>query len=72
MSVISVRVPKELRDRMARVREDWSSYIRSMIERRIKEHEMFEASRKIDEIRSKTKRGVYKAAESIREDRGQL
>jgi len=40
-----------------------------MIERRIKEHEMIEASRTIDEIRMKTRDGVYDAAKSIREDR---
>lgn len=69
MSVISVRVPKSLKERMGRVQEDWANYVRRMIERRIKEHEMLEASRTIDEIRSKTTKGVYDAAKSIREDR---
>lgn len=69
MSVISVRVPKNLKERMGRVQEDWADYIRRMIERRIKEHEMIEASRTIDEIRMKTREGVYDAAKSIREDR---
>ena len=69
MSVVSVRVPKSLKERMGRVQEDWANYLRRMIERRIKEHEMIEASRTIDEIRSKTREGVYDAARSIREDR---
>jgi len=69
LSVISVRVPKNLKERMGRVQEDWADYIRRMIERRIKEHEMIEASRTIDEIRMKTREGVYDAAKSIREDR---
>jgi len=64
-----VRVPKNLKERMGRVQEDWADYIRRMIERRIKEHEMIEASRTIDEIRMKTREGVYDAAKSIREDR---
>ncbi|MBS7622446.1 hypothetical protein KEJ39_02065 [Candidatus Bathyarchaeota archaeon] len=54
---------------MGRVQEDWANYLRRMIERRIREHEMIEASRKIDEIRMKTKEGLYDAAKSIREDR---
>jgi len=71
MSVVSVRVPKELKEKMSRVQEDWANYLRRMIERRVREQEMFEASRRVDEIRSKTTRGRYHAAESVREDRDQ-
>lgn len=71
MSVVSVRVPKELKEKMSRVQEDWANYLRRMIERRVREQEMFEASRRVDEIRSKTTRGTYHAAESVREDRDQ-
>jgi len=69
LSVISVRVPKSLKERMSRVQENWADYLRRMIERRIKEHEMVEASRAIDKIRLKTMEGTYDAAKSIREDR---
>jgi hypothetical protein len=69
--VVSVRVPKELKEKMSRVQEDWASYPRLMIERRVKEQEMLEASRRVYEIRSKTTRGTYHAAESVREDRYQ-
>ena len=69
MSVISVRVPKKLKDQMSRMEEDWPRYIRQMIEEKIKRHEMGEASKIIDQIRSKTKRGVYNASKMIREDR---
>jgi hypothetical protein len=69
MSVVSVRVPKELKEKMSRVQEDWAGYLRQMIERRIHQHEILEASRRIDEIRSKTTRGAYLAAESVRRDR---
>lgn len=72
MSVISIRIPKDLKERMSRVQENWSDYLRRMIARRIKEHEMTEASRKIDEIRMKTKDGAYDAAKSIREDRERI
>jgi hypothetical protein len=43
-----------------------------MIERRIREHEVLEASRKIDEIRAKTREGAYHAAKSVREDRDRM
>lgn len=69
MSVVSVRVPKDLKERMARIQENWGEYLRRMIERRIKEEEIVEASKEIDRVRSKTKRGVYDAARSVREDR---
>jgi predicted transcriptional regulator len=69
MSVVSVRVPRDLKDRMSRIQEDWASYLRRMIERRIKEQEMLEASKRIDEIRSKTRKDAYNAARTIREDR---
>jgi len=54
---------------MSRVQEDWASYLRRMIERRIKKQEMLQASKTIDEIRSRTKKGTYEAAKSIRMDR---
>ncbi len=69
MAVVSVRIPKELKDRMNRLQEDWASYLRRMIEHRIRQHERMEASRLIDSIRAKTKEGRYTAAKTIREDR---
>ena len=71
MSVVSVRVPKELKEKMNRIQEDWANYLRRMIERRIHQHEMLEASKRIDEIRSKTVNGIHHAAESLRRDRDQ-
>jgi predicted DNA-binding protein len=69
MSVVSVRIPKELKDRMNRLQEDWPGYLRRMIEHKIKQHERMEASKIIDGIRAKTKKGRYNAARTIREDR---
>ncbi len=69
MSVVSVRIPKELKNRMNRLQEDWASYLRRMIEHRIKQHERMEASKVIDGIRAKTKEGRYSAAKTIRVDR---
>jgi len=72
LSVVSVRVSRDLKERMRRVQEDWASYLRRVIERRIREEEMLEASRRIDEIRSKTRKGTYHAAKSIRKDRDRM
>ena len=69
---MSVRVPKELKMKMSRVEEDWASYLRRMIERRVNQEQILEASKKIDRIRSKTKEGAYHAAKSVREDRDRM
>ena len=57
---------------MERVQEDWASYLRRMIERRVKEQEMLEASKRIDEIRLKTTKGAYNAARSVIRDRDRI
>ncbi len=69
MSMVSVRISKELKERMNRLQEDWPEYLRRMIEHRITEHEKLDASKVIDSIRAKTKDGRYNAARTIREDR---
>ncbi|MHA1505996.1 MAG: type II toxin-antitoxin system VapB family antitoxin [Candidatus Asgardarchaeia archaeon] len=69
MSVVSIRVPKKLKEEMKKVNINWSKYLRSVIEEKIRRIRMEEASRKIDEIRNKTIMGVFNAARSIREDR---
>ena len=65
-------MPKDLKQKMSRLQVNWADYIRQMIERRIREHEVLEASRKIDEIRAKTREGAYHAAKSVREDRDRM
>jgi len=69
MSVVSIRVPKKLKEEMKKVNVNWSKYLRSVIEEKIRQIKMGEASRRIDEIRNKTAMGVFSAAKSIREDR---
>ena len=69
MSVVSIRIPKKLKEEMKKVNVNWSRYLRSVIEEKIRQIKMEEASRKIDEIRNKTAMGVFNAAKSIREDR---
>lgn len=69
MSIVSLRVPRDLKEKMSKVKEDWASYLRLMIEQRIRKDQMVEASATIDRIRWKTKRGEYSTVRSIREDR---
>lgn len=69
MSIVSLRVPRDLKEKMSKVKEDWASYLRLMIEQRIRKDQIVGASATIDRIRWKTKRGEYSAIRSIREDR---
>ena len=69
MSIVSVRIPEDVKQKMNRIQEDWPEFIRQAIVRRIEEHEKMEAARRIDEVRSRTVLGSYSAAQSIREDR---
>ncbi|RLE67676.1 MAG: hypothetical protein DRJ34_04360 [Thermoprotei archaeon] len=72
MSVICIRVPKELKEEMKEIDINWSEYIRDLIRKKIRQIKMMEASKKIDEIRAKTVQGKFNAAKSIREDRDSL
>jgi len=69
LSIVSVRIPEDVKQKMNRIQEDWPEFIRQAIVRRIEEHEKMEAARRIDEVRSRTVLGSYSAAQSIREDR---
>jgi len=69
MPVVSVRVSKELKERMDKLDQDWPSYLRQMIERKTRERQVSRASRAIDQIRLKTRKGQYDAARSVRQDR---
>ena len=72
MSVICIRIPKELKEEMKEIDINWSEYIRDLIRKKIRQIKMMEASKKIDEIRAKTVQGKFNAAKSIREDRDSL
>ena len=69
MSVISIRVPNEIKEKMDGLDEDWPTLVKQMIVRKIEQHERMPATRGLVEIRSQTTRGTYNAARRIREDR---
>ena len=69
-SVITVKVPKEMKKKMNEFKINWSDYIRKSIESKIQESELRKASQKLEEIRLNSKRVSTKELVSwIREDR---
>jgi len=54
-SVITIKVPKELKDKMKRIKMNWSEYVRWAISQKIEEQELREASEKLDQIRARAK-----------------
>jgi len=61
-----VRVDDDLKERMRRYPQvNWSEYIRESLERKIREEEMKEATRELDELAEKTT-GNWNGADEIR------
>lgn len=64
--MLSVRVDDDLKERMRRYPQvNWSEYIRESLERKIREEEMKEATREMDELAEKTT-GNWNGADEIR------
>jgi len=69
-SVITVKVPEELKRKMKQVKVNWSEYIRSTIQRKLEEQMVKTASAKLDEIRARSKSvATEELVAWIREDR---
>lgn len=67
---ISVKVPKELRDQMKQVDVNWSEYLRSVIEAKVREELAKKASRRLGEIRERAGRiPTGEVIKWLREDR---
>lgn len=61
-----MRVDDDLKERMRRYPQvNWSEYIRESLERKIREEEMKEATREMDELAEKTT-GNWNGADEIR------
>ena len=70
VSVITVKVSSELKEKMKRVKVNWSEYIRGAIRKKIEEQRLRAASAKLDEVRMRAKPVPTKELVSwIREDR---
>jgi hypothetical protein len=69
MEVVSVRIPKELKEEMTKLDLDWAGYLRGVIEEKVKTERMRRASMVMDELREKTKGVKFDSAKVIREAR---
>ncbi|MGB9683734.1 MAG: hypothetical protein ACPL1Z_02255 [Candidatus Bathyarchaeales archaeon] len=54
-SVITVKVPEELKRKMKKIKVNWSEYIRSAIQKKLEEQNVRTASATLDEIRARSK-----------------
>lgn len=69
MKVVSVRVPRKLKDEMRRLRIDWAEFLRTAIEEKVREERMKEACQVMDKIRRKTVGVKFDSVHVIREAR---
>jgi conjugal transfer/entry exclusion protein len=70
VEVITVKVPSELKKQMKQVDVNWSQYIRECVQKKINEQTRKAASKRLDEIRKRTKPTSNEEIVSwIREDR---
>ena len=54
-SVITVKIPSDLKKKMKRVKINWSEYIRNAVQKKLEEENKKIASTKLDEIRARSK-----------------
>ncbi|MGC8997874.1 MAG: hypothetical protein ACP5JW_00510 [Candidatus Bathyarchaeia archaeon] len=54
-SVITVKIPSDLKKKMKRVKINWSEYIRNAVQKKLEEENKNIASTKLDEIRARSK-----------------
>ncbi len=65
-TIVSIRVPKNLKKSMANVNINWSGYLREAIDKKVREHRMERIARRMDKVREKTKgKGGNMAAEVL-------
>ena len=69
MEIVSVRIPKELKEEMRRLDVDWADYIRKAVEAKIREEKIRTACKVMDEIRAKTVGIKFDSVKVIREAR---
>ena len=69
MEVVSVRIPKDLKEEMSKLDLDWADYLRAVIEEKVKAEKMTRASKVMDELREKTRSVKFDTIKVIREAR---
>lgn len=66
MEVISIRVPKDLKEEMSKLDLNWAEYLRGAIEERVRAERMLRACKEMDELRKKTKTTKFDSTKIIR------
>lgn len=69
MEVVSIRVPKELKEEMNRLDLNWADYIRQAIEEKVRTEKMRQACKVMDDLREKTRGIKFNSVKVIREAR---
>ncbi len=54
-SVITIKIPSDLKKKMRQLKINWSEYIRNAIQKKLEEERKRAASVKLDEIRARSK-----------------
>lgn len=69
-TIITVKIPKEMKKKMKQIDVNWSEYIRDCVQKKINQEKMKAAFEKLDEIRKRSKPTSNEEIVSwIREDR---
>jgi Arc/MetJ-type ribon-helix-helix transcriptional regulator len=69
-TVITVKIPEEMKKKMKQIDVNWSEYIRECVQKKIDEQRMRVAFEKLDEIRKRSKpTSTEEIVSWIREDR---
>jgi hypothetical protein len=66
VEVISIRVPKDLKEEMSKLDLNWAEYLRGAIEERVRAERMLRACKEMDELRKKTKTTKFDSTKIIR------
>lgn len=66
VEVVSIRVPKDLKEEMSKLDLNWAEYLRGAIEERVRAERMLRACKEMDELRKKTKTTKFDSTKIIR------
>jgi hypothetical protein len=69
MEVISIRVPKDLKEEMGKLDVDWAEYLRGAIEEKVRAQRIRRACEVMDELREKTRGIPFDSVRVTREAR---
>ena len=64
--MISIRVPKDLKEEMSRLDVDWAEYLRGAIEEKVRAQRIKRACKVMDELREKTRGTPFDSVKVIR------